>query len=233
MSFMADQSGAVPRPAHSPSHSAENASRLSDRVRWETHAVQERARANGFLDALATGRLSWVAYADLAAQNWFVYEALELAASTMSDDPTARAFVFPELARLPSIEADLRFLHGPRWQQRIAALPATTTYCTRLRYAANSHPVGFIAHHYARYLGDLSGGQHLGQAIARVYGLNGDGNRFFAFPGIDLEAFETYYRRLLDALPWTNQEQSEFIAEVIEAYRLNIAVLDELAQRWI
>ncbi|MFF5291747.1 biliverdin-producing heme oxygenase [Paractinoplanes globisporus] len=218
MSFMADPPGA---------------DRLSARLRRDTRAADEAAQANGFLEALATGRLSWVAYADLAAQHWFLYEALELAAGTMADDPIARAFVFPELIRLPAIEADLRFLHGPRWAERIAAHPATTTYCTRLRYAANSHPVGFIAHHYARYLGDMSGGQYLGQAIARVYGLNSEGNRFFLFPGIDVEAFKGYYRRLLDALPWTFDEQDEFVAEVVEANRLNVAVLDELARRWI
>jgi heme oxygenase len=217
MSLMADPPGA---------------DRLSARLRRDTRAAHEAAQTSGFLDALVSGRLSWVAYADLAAQHWFLYEALELAARTMFDDPVARAFVFPELVRLPSIEADLRFLHGPRWQHRISALPATTTYCTRLRYAANSHPVGFVAHHYTRYLGDLSGGQYLGQAVARVYGLRGDGNRFFVFPGIDPEAFKTYYRRLLDSLPWTREEQDEFVSEVIEAYRLNLAVLDELRQRW-
>jgi heme oxygenase len=218
MSFMADPPGA---------------DRLSARLRRDTVGALEITQAHGFLNALATGRVSWVAYADLAAQHWFLYEALELAAHTMADDPVARAFVFPELARLSSIEADLRFLHGPRWADRIAALPATTTYCTRLRYAANSHPVGFIAHHYTRFLGDLSGGQHLGQAIARVYGLNGAGHRFYVFPGIDLEAFKTYYRRLLDAVAWTPEEQEEMVAEVVEAHRLHLAILDELARRWI
>jgi heme oxygenase len=218
MSFMADPPGA---------------DRLSARLRRDAHGPLEVARAHGFLEALATGRLSWVAYADLIAQHWFLYEALELAGHTMAVDPVARQFVFPELVRLPSIEADLRFLHGPRWADRIAALPATTTYCTRLRYAANSHPVGFIAHHYTRYLGDLSGGQYLGQAIAHVYNLNGAGNRFYVFPGIDLEAFQTYYRRLLDGLPWSPEEEDELITEVLEACRLHIAILDELARRWI
>jgi heme oxygenase len=206
--------------------------RLSSRLRRDTRAAQEAAQGSGFLDALAAGLLPWEAYADLTAQHWFLYEALELAARTMADDPVARAFVFPELVRLPAIEADLRFLQGPRWSQRIAALPATTTYCTRLRYAANSHPIGFIAHHYARYLGDVSSGQYLGRAIARSYGLNGDGHRFFVFDGIHPDALKTYYRQLLDTLPWSRYEQDEFITEVLEAYRLNIAVLEELRRRW-
>ncbi|MCU7723164.1 biliverdin-producing heme oxygenase [Actinoplanes sp. KI2] len=218
MSFMADPPGA---------------DRLSARLRRETGRALEITQTHSFLDALAAGRVSWVAYADMVAQYWFLYEALELAGHTMADDPIARAFVFPELERLAPIEADLRFLHGPRWADRMAALPATTTYCTRLRYAANSHPVGFIAHHYTRFLGDLAGGQYLGQAIARVYGLNGAGHRFYVFPGIDLEAFQTYYGRLLDALPGSSEERDELVAEAVEAHRLHLAVLDELARRWI
>jgi heme oxygenase len=208
------------------------AHRLSARLRRDTRIVHDAAQAGGFLDALVAGLLPWEAYADLTAQHWFLYESLELAARTMTDDPVARAFVFPELTRLPSLEADLQFLYGPRWLSKIAALPATTTYCTRLRYAANSHPIGFIAHHYARYLGDISGGQYLGRAVARAYGFTGDGHRFFIFDDLDPEAFKTYYRQLLDTLPWSRYEQDEFVTEVFEAYRLKIAVLDDLRQRW-
>ncbi len=218
MSLMADPPGAA---------------RLSVRLRRDTRGAHDSAQANGFLDALAGGRLPWEAYADLTAQHFFLYESLELATSMMADDPVARAFVFPELIRLPSLEADLQFLHGPRWADRIAALPATTTYCTRLRDAANASPIGFIAHHYTRYLGDLSGGQVLGRAVCRAYGLSGAGHRFFVFPGIDPSAFKTYYRRLLDTLPWSPFEQDELIAEVTEAYHLNILMLDELSRRWI
>lgn len=209
------------------------ADRLSARLRRDTHSMHDQAQGNGFLDALAAGRLPWEAYADLGAQHWFIYEALELATATMENDPIARPFVFPELIRLPAIEADLQFLHGPGWVARIAALPATTTYCTRLRDAANASPIGFVAHHYTRYLGDLSGGQHLGRAIARAYGLGPDGHRFFRFPGVDPSAFKNYYRGLLDTQMWSPSEQDEFIAEVTEAYRLNIAVLDALRHRWL
>ena len=35
------------------------------------------------------------AYADLAAQHWFIYETLEQAAQAMADDPVAGDFVLP------------------------------------------------------------------------------------------------------------------------------------------
>jgi heme oxygenase len=205
---------------------------LSVRLRAETRAAQGAAQRSEFLGALAEGRLPVQAYAELTAQHWFIYEALEAAAAAMADDPVAGAFVDRELDRLPWLEADLIFLHGPGWANRIVALPATTTYCTRLREAALAAAPGFVAHHYTRYLGDLSGGQYLGRAIARSYGLNGDGHRFFAFPGVDLVGFKARYRRLLDEVSWSRSEERIFMTEVAEAYRLNVALLAELKERW-
>ncbi len=206
--------------------------RLSARVRSDTHVLHDAAQRSGFLDALAAGKLPWEAYAELTAQHWFVYEALESAGVTMADDPAVHAFLFEELLRLPSLEADLQFLYGPDWTDRITARPATTAYCTRLRDVALGAATGFVAHHYTRYIGDLTGGQYLGPAIARAYGLNGDGHLFFVFPGVDPPAFKACYRGLLDTAPWSPAEQDAFLAEVAEAYRLNIAMLTELNERW-
>jgi heme oxygenase len=209
------------------------ADRLSVRVRRSHQAQHDAAQRSGFLDALAAGRLPWEAYADLTAQHWFVYEALESAATTLADDPVVATFLFPELRRLPSLEADLRFLYGPEWSDRTAALHATTVYCTRLRDVAFRAATGFVAHQYTRYIGDLSGGQYLGPSIARAYGLPGaDGHRFFVFAGVDPASFKAHYRSLLDAVPWSRAEQDAFIAEVGEAYRLNIDMLSELQSRW-
>jgi len=145
----------------------------------------------------------------------------------MADDPSAGAFVFPELTRLPALAADLRFLGDSP-----PVLPATEAYCDRLLEVAFDRPAAFVAHHYTRYLGDLSGGQYLGPAIARAYGLDGDGHRFFVFPGVHPPAFRTRYRELLDRVTWPSDEQDEFLAEVSRAYQLNIAVLAELKEKW-
>jgi heme oxygenase (biliverdin-producing, ferredoxin) len=207
--------------------------RLSVRLRTSTRADHDAAQGSGFLDALSAGRLPRDAYADLAGQHWFIYESLERAAAVMVDDPVAGEFVLPELTRLPSLAADLGFLLGPDWRNRIAALPATVAYYARLREVAYDRPSAFIAHHYTRYLGDLSGGQYLGPAIARSFGLDGDGHRFFVFEGVRPPAFRTRYRELLDRIRWPDAEEDAFLAEVSEAYRLNIDVLAELKERWV
>jgi heme oxygenase (biliverdin-producing, ferredoxin) len=206
--------------------------RLSTRLRAGTRADHDAAQGSGFLDALAAGRLPRSAYAELVVQHWFIYETLEQAALAMIDNPVAGAFVLPELTRLPALSADLEFLLGPAWRARIAALPATAAYRDRLHAVAFDRPSAFVAHHYTRYLGDLSGGQYLGQAIARSYGLHGDGHRFFVFDGVRPPAFRTRYRELLDAVGWPPDEEAAFVVEVSEAYRLTIAVLTELKERW-
>jgi heme oxygenase len=204
--------------------------RLSVRLRSGTRSDHDAAQGSGFLDALAAGTLPRQAYADLAAQHWFIYETLEQAAEAMATDPVAGDFVFPELTRLPALSHDLATLLGPAPQ--LSALPATQEYRARLRAVAFDRPWGFIAHHYTRYLGDLSGGQYLGPAIAKAYGLNGAGHRFFVFEGVSPPAFRTRYRELLDGLAFSPADEQNFLAEVQEAYRLNIAVLRELKERW-
>jgi heme oxygenase (biliverdin-producing, ferredoxin) len=205
--------------------------RLSVRLRSGTRQDHDAAQGSGFLDALAAGTLPRQAYADLAAQHWFIYEMLELAAVQMAADPVAGGFVFPELTRLPALSDDLATLLGP--EPSLSALPATQEYRARLRTVAFDQPWGFIAHHYTRYLGDLSGGQYLGPAIAKAYGLDGAGHRFFVFEGVSPPAFRTRYRELLDGLAFSPADEQNFLAEVAEAYRLNIAVLRELKERWV
>jgi heme oxygenase len=205
---------------------------LSRRVRTGTRADHAAAQGSGFLDALAAGRLPRDAYADLATQHWFIYETLEEAGGAAALLESAAPFVAGELTRLPALAADLRFLIGPAWRQRISPLPATERYRERLRAVAFDRPAGFVAHHYTRYLGDLSGGQYLGPAIAQAYGLTGDGHRFFTFEGVDPPAFRGRYRALLDEVAWSPAEQDAFLAEVSEAYRLNIDMLDELREKW-
>ncbi|GAA2169378.1 MULTISPECIES: biliverdin-producing heme oxygenase [Glycomyces] len=185
----------------------------------------------GVFDLLFDGTLSVDDYTRWHAQQFFVYEAIEAAAERFRDDPVAGPFVFPELARVPAIEADLRFLMGPKWRSGVEPLAATKAYVDRIDEAAAAWPGGYIAHAYTRYLGDLSGGQAFGKAARRNYGFEGEGASFYDFADIKSpKAFKDEYRSRLDAADLTAAEQDRLIEEVLLAYDHNGAVLAALGE---
>ncbi|MEV0721025.1 biliverdin-producing heme oxygenase [Asanoa sp. NPDC050611] len=202
---------------------------LAARVRSLTRADHEAAETTTFVTDLMAGRLDIAAYARLASQHHFIYETLERAAEALRTDPVAGEFVGFGLDRLPALRADLLHLLGPRWRTEITPLPATRAYLTRLRAVAFTDAPSFVAHHYTRYLGDLSGGQMVKRALRREYGVTAEATRFYEFPGVAAGAVKRRYRELLDGAPWSPPEQDRFIDEVRRAFTHNRAVFEDLS----
>ena len=196
---------------------------------WKHH---EQAADSTFLDALVAGEVDRLGYADMVAQHYFIYCVLEEAAGAMRADRVVGGLVSPGLTRLPAIEMDLRSLLGEDWAQQVRPNRATEGYCQRLRGTCFTWPGGFVAHHYTRYLGDLSGGQYLRHRVARALQLSGDvGTRFYVFDDIaDVDAFKVAYRQRLDTMPWDEAERAAIVNEVTLSYRLNMDVLAELGR---
>lgn len=204
---------------------------FSAALRERSSSAHSSSETSGFMSDLMKGDGTRDDYVALVAQHWFVYDALERAAERMRHDPVASVFVTDELTRVPALEADLAFLQGPDWRSRIEAVPATRRYVERLDEVGPTWAGGFVAHHYTRYLGDLSGGQFIGRLMARRFGFDGDGVRFYVFEGIpDPAAFKDAYRARLDAAPWDAAEQQRVIDEVLLAYRFNTELFEDLAR---
>ncbi|HEX2145807.1 MAG TPA: biliverdin-producing heme oxygenase [Glycomyces sp.] len=188
-------------------------------------------KAPGVFDRLFDGSLSVDDYTRWHAQQYFVYEAIESAAEHFAADPVAGPFVFPELARLPAIEADLNFLMGPKWRSGIEPLSATRAYVGRINDVSADWPGGYIAHAYTRYLGDLSGGQAFGKAARRNYGFENEGASFYDFADIESpKAFKDEYRARLDAVDLSEADKVRVIEEILLAYDHNGAVLAALGE---
>lgn len=195
---------------------------------WNGHGQDEGA---GFMSDLMTGKGTRDDYIALVAQNYFVYEALEAAAERMRADPVAAPFISAKLTRLPAIVEDLHFLIGADWLERITPLPTTQRYVERIRTVAAVWSGGFVAHHYTRYLGDLSGGQFIRTLMQRRFGFETNGVGFFLFGDIAKpREFKATYREQLDAVGWDDAERERVIDEVLVAYRFNTELFEDLAR---
>lgn len=182
---------------------------------WTSHGDSEGAT---FMSDLMQGKGTKDDYIALVAQHYFIYEALESAEQNFVTDPVTTAFITPRLTRLPAIEADLTYLLGDNWRDQINPLPTTIAYVERIRTEAAQWNGAFIAHHYTRYLGDLSGGQHIRRLMQRQFGFDTNGVGFYFFDEIaSPKDFKDTYRDALDAVDWTPEERERVITEVLRA----------------
>ncbi|MFE7387616.1 heme oxygenase (biliverdin-producing) [Streptomyces sp. NPDC057582] len=206
---------------------------FSTLIRTASHEQHTEAETSTFMSDLLGGRLGVNAYARYTEQLWFVYRALEDDAEALRSDPVAGPFIQSELMRTAELERDLTHLRGADWREGLEPLPATALYADRVAQCARTWPAGYIAHHYTRYLGDLSGGQIIRDRAEETWGFTrkGDGVRFYVFEGIPNPAsFKRGYRELLDAVNADDREKQRIVDECKRAFSLNTAVLQELGE---
>ncbi|MEU0145698.1 biliverdin-producing heme oxygenase [Streptomyces sp. NPDC006288] len=206
---------------------------FSTLIRTASHEQHTEAETSTFMSDMLGGGLGVDAYARYTEQLWFVYRALEDGAQTLREDPVAGPFIQPELMRAAELERDLAHLRGADWREGLQPLPATAAYAARVAECAREWPAGYIAHHYTRYLGDLSGGQIIRGTAERTWGFErkGDGVRFYVFEQIsNPAAFKREYRELLDAVNADDLEKQRIIDECKHAFALNTAVFRELGE---
>ncbi|MFD0152114.1 biliverdin-producing heme oxygenase [Streptomyces sp. NPDC055721] len=204
---------------------------FSTLIRTASHEQHTEAETSSFMGDLLGGRLAVDAYARYTEQLWFVYRALEEGAEALREDPVAGPFIQPELFRTAALEQDLAHLRGSDWRAGVSPLPATVAYAERVAECARDWPAGYVAHHYTRYLGDLSGGQIIRDKAERTWGFarKGDGVRFYVFDEIgNPAAFKRGYRELLDAVNADDLEKQRIVDECKRAFDFNSAVFHQL-----
>jgi len=210
---------------------------LSARVRELTQADHHEAETSRFISDLMGGHRSGRDYALLLSQYAHIYHQLEdsvALARVNAAAPLAHLFD-PALERAPHIRQDLaNLLATLGLAETPAALPATQAYVQRIAEVEHDD-ARLAAHHYLRYLGDLSGGQAIGRLVARHYGLTKDHLAMYAFEGIDKpKVYKDGYRLKLDALGLAPDREDAFIDEAGLGFQLNKAVfqqLDELSRQ--
>lgn len=203
--------------------------RFSATLREATATAHQDAERSAFVHRLFRGHLPMAAVTDLTAQLWFVYSALESVGTELATDRVAAGFARPELSRVPALEADLSVMAGADWRDTVRELPATGRYVERIR-ASVENPERFVAHHYTRLLGDLSGGQMIRRTLARHYGDQIAGAlSFYDLDHLgDLTAYKDAYRQRLDEAPWDEVQRAAVVDEANRAFAANAAIFADL-----
>lgn len=201
-------------------------SRFSLRLRETTMAPHRNAESETFIVDLMAGRLDTAAYVALLEQYSAIYDALESQVHARVSEPVIAAFHDEHLERASAVAQDLDALSGTgRHAPRV--LDATRALAERI--ASGLPAERLLAHHYLRYLGDLSGGLAIARLVARHYDIPPEALNMYSFPGIPKpKLFKDEYRAKLDSATLSDEQQNDFIDEAALGYRLNQAVFHDL-----
>jgi heme oxygenase len=206
-------------------HAGAAASGFAAVMRDRTKLVHREAERTGFVAELIRGRATRDGYALFLRNLVPAYAAMEHALEAHRGKPILGAFADPRLARLPALESDIAAIAGPAWASTLPLVNEAQAYAAAIEEAARGEGLRLVAHAYARYLGDLSGGQILKPLLGRAFGLGPDMLAFYDFPEFpDLHAPKLAMRDALDAIPAAGPEAEPIVAEALTAFRHNIAL---------
>jgi heme oxygenase len=203
---------------------------LSRLMRESSQQQHQEAESSPFAAALMRGELSLGDYTTYLVQLAWLYDALERQVANGVARPTSEPLWDSRLNRLDAITADLAELGIVDWRETTAPSSSMATYIAHLDSLSGRADVRLVAHHYTRYLGDLSGGQAIAALVARHYGATPAQLSFYRFDDIDnIVRYKESYRGHLDGLDLTPEESATLITEVQLAFTMNQRVFDELS----
>lgn len=197
---------------------------LSAAMRDGSQEAHDAAEGSSFVSELLGGAVNARGYLDYLLRLRMVYSELENALRAQRCDTLVSAVFDPALERQTALDSDIEY-----WSAGVPVTidsPAARAYCERIATASGG---ALLAHHYTRYLGDLSGGQAIGRILNRVFELDGNGLSFYEFP-MRAKPYKDAYRARLDALSLDSEEAKHVVDEVKVAFRLNQELFDELAK---
>lgn len=205
--------------------------KLSEALREHTARAHEAAEQSTFIHELMRGQLDCTAFIRLQEQSWLFYSALEAAVGACTGDPRSRPLLDRRLDREPALAQDLDHLHGHHsWREQIHPTAATAAYIAELEeIAATRDFPRLLAHHYVRYLGDLSGGQVIARMVGDHYGVPAEALSFYRFADLGkLKPYKDNYRTALDTLDLTEVEREILLQQAHQAFLHNQQVFHSL-----
>ena len=200
---------------------------LAKQLKVGTKKSHSAAENTSFVASFLRGVVDEESYRTLVSDLYFVYRAMEEEVRRLKDNEFVKVVYFPELERELALERDVRYYWGPNWRAIITPSDSAQLYANRIREIGIKDPLLLVAHHYTRYLGDLSGGQILKGIAEKALNLReGEGLHFYEFEQVeDTKEFKVKYRAALDTLELDQSQIDAIIAEANYAFKLNLSLI--------
>jgi heme oxygenase len=195
------------------------------RLRDSTKSIHREAERAGFVADLIRGRATRHGYALFLRNLVPVYAMLETGIESLRHVALVACFSNPGLRRLPRLVQDLEAIAGADWATTCPLLPEAEAYARAVETAAAGDGTRLVSHAYARYLGDLSGGQILQPLLMRTLRLDPTMLAFYNFPAFhDLGVPKAAIRDALDSVASKGPRADAIIDEALAAFRHNMAL---------
>ncbi len=205
---------------------------LASQLREGTKKAHTMAENTGFVSCFLKGVVDRETYRKLVADLYFVYSEMEDQVTRLFNEghPVISRIGYPELNRREKLKEDLLFYFGIDWSDQILPTPSAQAYVNRIKRIAVDSPELLVAHHYTRYIGDLSGGQILRRIAQKAMNLaDCEGLNFYEFDLIkDEKLFKLKYSETLNSLPIDQNTADLIVEEANKAFECNMEMFKEL-----
>lgn len=211
-----------------------SSSTLAARVRDLTKEDHKSAETAAFITELMSGKRCSRDYALLVSQYHFIYTALDESSELLRNNtqlPGVVDLLDPELDRRSAIRKDLsRLLPATGLSNKPIQLESTADYARRIRAVAHD-PARLAAHHYLRYLGDLSGGLAIARLVQRHYHIPDEQLNMYNFESIGkTKLYKDAYRDKLNNLGLSLEQEDAFVEEASLGFQYNKAIFEDLGK---
>jgi len=208
---------------------------LSKRLKEGTKKSHNMVENTSFIVSFLNGVIDKNNYKQLLANFYFIYSSIEEEFENNKNNTILKFINYSELNRKKSLEDDLKFFYGDDWEKCISPSPYTKLYVNRIKTLSENFPELLVAHHYTRYLGDLSGGQILKNIVRKSLKLkDSEGVSFYEFLDVKhIGEFKNKYKSSLDKMPVDNLLTKKIIEESNYAFKLNMNIFQEFEGNFI
>lgn len=210
-------------------------------MRSETKEVHSQVEGAKIVGQIIGKTIKKDDYCKLLARYYHMYATLEEEFEKNKTNSAVANVYFPEILRLNSIESDLTFFLGDKWttlEVIVEAKEATKDFCSHIRKVSKESPELLVAHLYVRYLGDLAGGQMIGNKLRGCFtnetlpDKNGDpdaGVKFYVFDNVpNIKDFVLKFKAGLDSISNEGDLHEKLIDEAIVCFELNGDILSQV-----